>query len=430
MAHGIRNCFVKMTKTRGGSATPSISTSNPYEPLNFNYDLEPPSKNKRPRSEFTTHNTGKFLIVSHADPEQNLNKVNPFVVMKALESYTTELKDINKLRNGTLLIETRNERQTNILLNATTLEQTPIKVKEHPTLNTVRGTVYSYDLLDMDEEYILENLKNQNVSKVERVKKFNASRELVPTPLLILTFENKILPISIKAGYLFLRVRMYYPMPLKCKTCHKFGHTAKRCRGEKLCVSCGEPSHEGECTEIKCLNCTRFYPMYNTNPHRANDRNCLKFLEEKEIVKIMVEENKMYNDARIKFNQKYPKTSTSSTFAATVKNNSTTNNLYNNSKKYKTTTVIDPTNNITSKNPIKENIQTTHTAKTATTSNIRNACMDSASNSNITINQKLPVQTQAQRIENYENNKSEEENYDMITDEGLSFNDPPFDNNQ
>lgn len=327
-----------MSKQRGGVATPplyQIKTSNPYSILSSDF-ADGPSSKKRPKSDTSTSSSGRFLIASHADPEKNLSKVNPFIVMKALEGYTMDLKEVSRLRNGTLLIETRNQRQADILYKASTLGDTPITVKDHPTLNTVRGTVFSYDLLELDEEYLLENLKEQNISKVERVKKFNASRELVPTPLLILTFESKVVPISIKAGFLSLRTRKHYPMPLKCKTCHIFGHTAKRCRGQRLCVSCGELSHSGECIAVKCNNCTKHYPLFS-NQHRANDRSCLKYLEEKEIVRIMVDENKMYNDARTKFNQLYPKTSTSSTFAATVwNNNATPTNINSNpNKKFK-----------------------------------------------------------------------------------------------
>lgn len=332
-----------MTKSRGGLATPQPNptpTSNPYEILSSDFPHGPAPKKRFIRDNLTSStNTGRFLIVTHADPEQSLNKINPFIVMKALEGYTRDLKEVTRLRNGTLLIETQNQQQANILYKATSLGTTPIVIKDHPTLNTVRGTVFSYDLIDLDEEYLLQNLKDQKISKVERVKKFNESRELVPTPLLILTFESKTVPISIKAGFLLLRTRKYYPLPLKCKTCHKFGHTAKRCRGQRLCVSCGELNHENDCTDIKCVNCCKFYPSFSTS-HRANDRNCLKYLEEKEIVRIMVDENKMYNDARAKFNQLYPKTTTTSTFAATVQINSTTNT--NNNKRSKPTTSIEP----------------------------------------------------------------------------------------
>lgn len=119
--------------------------------------------------------------------------------MKALEGYTSNLKNISKLRNGTLLVETRDAKQAAILYKADTLGSTKIHVKDHPTLNTTRGTIYSYDLLRLDEEYILQNLKEQNVIKVERIMKFNEAKELVPTPALILTFQGKTLPITVYA---------------------------------------------------------------------------------------------------------------------------------------------------------------------------------------------------------------------------------------
>lgn len=333
-----------MDNPRGGLATPNLPTSNAFDLLSSN--PIPGQSKKRFRAEPPTPD-GKFLLIAHADPLQNLNKINPFIVMKALEGYTTELKQVTKLRNGTLLVETRNQRQADTLLKAKTLADSPIQVREHPTLNTVRGTIFSYDLLELDEQYLLDNLKEQKVVKVERVKKFNASRELVSTPAIILTFQGKTLPISIKAGYLLLRIKTYYPLPLKCKTCHKFGHSSKRCRGERLCASCGNPTHENECTIIKCINCTQHYPTLNMNAHSANDRNCMKFLEEKEIVKIMVDEQKMYNDARIKFNQLFPRTATTSTFAATLK----TNNTQTSNKKFRASTSTNEPNSATKNTP-------------------------------------------------------------------------------
>lgn len=304
-----------MANKRGGSATPSISTSNSFELLDNNPLPGPATK----RSRNISSAGGKFLLISHAESDKSFkNTGDCFIVSKALDGYSKEFNQVTMLRNGTLLIETANQRQTDMMLKATALHDIPIKVIEHPSLNSVRGTVYSYDLLNMSEEYILDNLKDQNVIKVERVKRFNDAKVLIETPKLILTFQGKIRPLTIKAGYLVLSVRTHYPMPLKCKTCQKFGHSHKRCRGQRLCASCGQTFHEGPCVELKCTNCVRHYPMLNNFAHRMNDSKCPKFLEEQHIVKIMVDNNLMYKDARVEFTKLYPKSSTSSTFAATV----------------------------------------------------------------------------------------------------------------
>lgn len=331
-----------MNNNWGGSATPTTSTSNRYSLLSAD-DFPSAQATKRSRKDDLTQKpqNGKFLIISHADPDQDLNKLCPFIVMKSLEGYTSNLQSISKLRNGTLLIETKDQKQTAILYKAETLGPVKINVKDHPTLNTTRGTIFSHDLLLLDEEYILNNLKQQNVIKVERIKKFNEARELVPTPSLIITFQGKTLPLTIKAGYLSLRTRMYYPAPMKCKSCHKFGHTKKKCRGDPICVRCAKPQHKDECDEVKCANCTKHYPMFKEHP--ANDRNCVKYQEEKAIIKIMVDETKMYKEARSKFNQMYPKSATESTFAAAVKTNHDNDQQrrqrnFNQDKRFKPTT--------------------------------------------------------------------------------------------
>lgn len=50
----------------------------------------------------TATTVGQFITTSHADPSQNLNKLNPFFIMKALKSYSNKLKEINQLRTGSL----------------------------------------------------------------------------------------------------------------------------------------------------------------------------------------------------------------------------------------------------------------------------------------------------------------------------------------
>lgn len=333
-----------MNTNRGGSATPGTSTSNRFQllsPEEFPM-IRSPKRFCGPTEGISQkHNDGKFLIIANADPNQDLNKLCPFTIMKALEGYTTNLKNISKLRNGTLLVETRDAKQAAILYKADTLGPIKIHVKDHPTLNTTRGTIYSHDLLSLDEDYILHNLKEQNVIKVERIMRFNEAKELVPTPALILTFQGKTLPITVKAGFLSLRTQMYYPTPMKCKSCHKFGHTKKKCRSEPICAKCGKPQHGEECHEIKCINCHKHYPMFNNNPHSANDRNCIKYQEEKAVIKIMVDENKMYKEARVKFNQLYPKTATESTFAATVNREKRPQWNSNQQKRFKSTNSLN-----------------------------------------------------------------------------------------
>ena len=65
--------------------------------------------------------------------------------------------------------------------------------------------------MGINKEEIQTELLDQKVTSVYRMKKFNDAKVLVDTPTLILTFDSKIVPKVVKAGFLSLVVKTYYP---------------------------------------------------------------------------------------------------------------------------------------------------------------------------------------------------------------------------
>ena len=61
---------------------------------------------------------------------------------------------------------------------------------------------------------------------------------------LIVTFAQATLPKEIKAGYLKIPVQQYYPSPLRCFKCQKFGHYKSVCKRAATCVLCGQAEHD------------------------------------------------------------------------------------------------------------------------------------------------------------------------------------------
>ena len=60
----------------------------------------------------------KFLLISHADSSQKLNMVSPSLINKVISDQApSPVKNIKKLLNGVILVETFDNKQTRLLLN-------------------------------------------------------------------------------------------------------------------------------------------------------------------------------------------------------------------------------------------------------------------------------------------------------------------------
>lgn len=283
--------------------------------LNTNYP-----ELKRPRNfnfeEFTTvdgqrqKNECKFLLISHQDDTKDLNKVSPFVIQKGLDNIVKNLKNIKKIRSGQLLVETKFSSQIDKLLKATVLfESIPITVQLHPHLNSTKGIVYAPDLIDVPEQTICDELRDQKVTEVKRIRRLPNAKDgtvtkdsegFVPTPLLIVTFNVTTLPKKLKAAYLMLNVEPYVPNPMRCKHCQLFGHTKNRCKViTGNCAKCSLKYDEQHLEGVLCKN-----PSLCANchgPHEAFRKCCRRFKEEYAISKIKTVERVTYHEAKQKY---------------------------------------------------------------------------------------------------------------------------------
>ena len=120
-----------------------------------------------------------------------------------------------KLRDGSLLVEYKQAKQLSRLQELSLFNNIPVSVPPHRTLNSSKSVVSCYDLKDMPEKEICENLAGQGVCAVRRIFRREGNSK-VPTATLILTFNRPLLPDTIKVGYLKLKVRLFVPNPLQC----------------------------------------------------------------------------------------------------------------------------------------------------------------------------------------------------------------------
>lgn len=101
---------------------------------------------------------------------------------------------------------------------------------------------------------------------------------------LILTFNNPVLPKSVKIAYINCSVKP--PEHIRCFKCQKFRHTVTACIGEKEIFSrCPLEGHNSNiviCFTIqpKCLNCNENHPTYF--------RSCSRYKLEKYILSVKI----------------------------------------------------------------------------------------------------------------------------------------------
>lgn len=230
-----------------------------------------------------------FLIIH--SPSQELKNISPFAINKGIKGICGEVNLIKRLRSGDILIETKNYRQSQSLMNMEKFVDITVNVSPHRSLNTSRGVISEIDLLNVSDEEIREELADQNVIDSRRIT-IRKGLEIVKTKHIILTFNTPKLPIAIHAGYLNCPVRPYIPNPLRCFNCQRFGHSQTSCRGSATCAKCGTTEHASEdCgNEAKCINCGGDHPAYS--------RSCPKWQSEKEIQQIKITKNVSFPEAR------------------------------------------------------------------------------------------------------------------------------------
>lgn len=248
-------------------------------------------------SHFYDKPLARFLVASHLNSDKNLSRVSPFLINKVVNfAAGGDVKNIKKLRNGTILIETLTDKQTVGIKKLTKFaDDIPIVIKEHEKLNYSKGVIFCPDLVDFSVDEIKHELKELGVVEVYRVAKMiNGIKK--ETPLHILTFGASMTPLNIKIGFYNLEVRPYVSSPMRCRKCHALGHTFNRCPEKKfLCPFCRSSEHSSCDREPFCINCEGGHP--------SNSNNCPEYIKEKEILSIASNSKIPYYEAKKRFNQ-------------------------------------------------------------------------------------------------------------------------------
>lgn len=266
---------------RGGMPTLQESTKRNYKTLRHAYFTH--------SSDFEKY----FIISGHEIREFDIFDVEEGLRAISKEGFKTTLR----LGSGDILVQTKNIHQINALKATTSFgsNKKPVTVSENGVLNQSQAIIKCKEIMRVKEERIIEQLADQNVIGVQRLKA-RESGKWIDTSTHILTFKTPTCPAEVKVGYLTVKTEIYIPSPFRCVICQRLGHTKKRCDSNKnkpRCAICGLEEPHGfffPCYLPKCVNCSGAHPSYS--------KLCPRFIEEKEVNAIRVSLRIPYNLAR------------------------------------------------------------------------------------------------------------------------------------
>ena len=246
----------------------------------------------RPTYDIKTENARMFVMKGVSTP--SLTGINPFIIRKAVDGFVGNVVFTKKMMNsGKLLIKVKDANQAKLVLKMTKLHSYDVKVSVHSGLNTCKGVITCRDLKSMDENEIVEFMRDQDVVDAKFITRMrDGVRER--TFSVILTFGKESVPESVYVGYEKINCRVYVPLPLRCFKCQKFGHGTKNCQSDKdICGKCSLDHGTSDCgvdAVPKCANCSQNHSSYSWD--------CPKYKLEKEIVAYKAKERVDYYEAK------------------------------------------------------------------------------------------------------------------------------------
>jgi hypothetical protein len=77
----------------------------------------------------------RFLYIQLSSKDKTMKNISPFYVQRALDNIAINVRNTSCLRNGSLLVETLNKRQFELLLKVTLLGSYPITMERHASFS-------------------------------------------------------------------------------------------------------------------------------------------------------------------------------------------------------------------------------------------------------------------------------------------------------
>ena len=102
---------------------------------------------------------------------------------------------------------------------------------------------------------------------------------LIPSFILILTFNRPILADHICCGFCKFWVRQYVPNSFCCFKCQRFVHTQEHCMSQPIYMACGQKAHSpSQCqTSQRYVNCNGPHSSNSEARHRYQTQYLIDF---------------------------------------------------------------------------------------------------------------------------------------------------------
>ncbi|XP_021352868.1 uncharacterized protein LOC110449995 [Mizuhopecten yessoensis] len=221
--------------------------------------------------------------------------LSPLLLRKGIQGITGDVKSVEPLVSGDLLIEVYRQQQAMNLLGTTSFAGIGVSVKPHSSLNCSKGVIRCPALRNDTDEDILVYFQEESVpvSEVRRMV-IRRNNDTIKTNTFIITFSTPTLPHILTIRYQRYNVSVYIPNPLRCRNCQKYGHHEKRCRRKSICQYCGREGHteQNDCdiANLRCVNCE--------GRHDASSRDCPTWSQEREILRVKYTRGVSFPEAR------------------------------------------------------------------------------------------------------------------------------------
>ena len=217
----------------------------------------------------------KYLVISGGEGVDLFEKTTLSQRFHFFKDNGIDFARLEKLKSGDILLTSKGPVSSAKAKKVQTILDIKVNVSGHKALNSSKGVVKNPELRNSTPEELIALCPN--VTEARQICK----RDGTKTNSWVLTFSTPTPPLQLKAGYRLLDVRPYVPNPMRCKRCHRFGHTLGRCKKvDQVCPLCGGTDHgETPCNVENpcCLNCKQ-------KGHPATSPQCEVYKKEQAIL--------------------------------------------------------------------------------------------------------------------------------------------------